>query len=313
MKLNYVIYTILAAVGTSIGGVGINFQESVDFHGEPIGKMTFEDHTTCVFQCGGSTVREVFDKNNQCIESSCGVPEHQRAESISAAPVIAPVSTAPAPPPAPELTPEPTPDALTATLIDALPAPPGKSISWLWLLLILPITGIILVAVFHKRLSNIFKKEPEEDAPEEEKPNGVCFQEATLRLSRNEMSFLKALHEAVHKNYIITFHETPERIMSESGLDFCSDESGLKLAEPVLADFVLHSIDGSDIAAIVLLHNPRSKDQQKIRRINYLRSFFKSTDIQVLLYPENYQYSPEDIKKAFGKLNLHFDSNSTAA
>jgi len=309
MKLNYVIYTILAVVGTSRGGVGINFQESVEFHGKPIAKMVSKEHTTYVFQCGDSTIRQVYDMDNRCIESSCNVPEHQTEEEISAAPLVKPTSKTPAPSPQPDPTPESQPDPTP----EPQPEPPQKSISWLWFLLIFPIMGIILMAVFHKRLMNFFTKMPEEEVAEEEKTNELSLQEATLRLSRNEMCFMKALHEAVHQNYIITFHETPERILSESGLNLNSDEKTIKLAEPVMADFILHNIDGSDIAAIVLLHDPRSQNQQKKDRTNYFQRLFKDTDIKVVLYPENYQYSSEDIKKALQKLNLNLDSTSTAA
>lgn len=288
-QVNIILCSVLTALALPVAeaAVGDQYEESVAQHGQPIGKMTKDGLTTYVFLCDGSTLREVYDQNNRCIESSCPEDYHPSADAETAVP---------APLPAPELEPV-----------------QKKSLSWLWFLLLIPMTSTVLVAVFYKKIMKFFAPEPAAETAKGKTAKAPCMNEASQRLSKNQMCFLQALHTAVHEQYIITYQEPLDRILEDGDSDSSDQEMILKRTEPVLVDFVLHCVNDSSVSAVVLLHNEKSTDQHKTRRINYLRRILPKQGIRVILFPENYQYDAGQIREHIRKVMLKIITQRPAA
>lgn len=260
MKTKFILAAIItAAAAASVdAAVGDSFDEAVSKHGAPVGKMIARDTTVYLFQSGDTVVREIYDAHNRCIESvTIGSDSRQPA-------------AAPAPESAPASEPEPATE----------PRNPARAA--LWLLLLLPLSGLGIGLFFMRKMKSPNKAAATEKLVIEEDPS--------LRLSRNEMCFLKALQDAVLGEYLITFHIGLDRI-----IDSNATSSRLN-NQPLYADFVLHNPEDSSVAAVILLQDPKSGHEQKAARIKFLRTQLEEQDIPVVLINMNYHYDPRQIR-----------------
>ncbi|MDZ8118921.1 DUF2726 domain-containing protein [Pontiella agarivorans] len=250
---------------------GDTYAESVSKHGKPVGKMANEKQTVYVFQANGFLVREVYNHNDICIQS-----DFQPSTVTKEVP-----ASEPKPPPAPETVPAPEP----------MPVETKKSCSPLWFLLLLPLPALLGGIVFW------LKRHPQHPIAESA-PNALELQkgqeDTTLRLSRNEMSFLKTLHEAVAGQFMITFHIALDRIIDFDAPNVVPYVPELKTLTPLYADFVLHHPHDAAVSCVVLLKDSKTQNEKRNRRIQFQQIVLEEQGIQVLVVNQNYEY---DVRK----------------
>jgi hypothetical protein len=274
MNLTYIACAALLVLGASRTGaeVGDRFEESVQKHGTPIGKMVRNNQTVYVFQIEGNLAREVYDENDRCVESDFTTPPPTPAETVEPAP-----EPAPAPIPVPE---------------------EKATVLWPYLLLLplIGIGGLLLFFVISRKKSA--RENLDTDSKTTDRSKDLCEQEASLRLSRNEMCFLKALQKAVIDEYNVTFHIDLNRIIDIHDSSFLPHASTYNSMEPLLVDFVLHNTDDSSIAAVVVLCDPKAQSDQRTRKAEFLKKALEAQGIQLIKINENYQYDPVLIKSS---------------
>ncbi len=253
MKTKFILAAIItaAAASSALAAIGDSFEISAGRYGAPLGKMTTQNTTVYLFQSGDAVVREVYNANNLCIES-----------------VIIGDDPAPAH----------LPQAVPGLEIE----PQEASHAALWFLLLLPLSGLGIGLFFMRKMKSPNKAAATEKLVLEEDPS--------LRLSRNEMCFLKALQDAVLGEYLITFHIGLDRI-----IDSNATSSRLN-NQQLYADFVLHNPEDSSVAAVILLQDPKSGHEQKAARIKLLRTLLEEQDIPVVLINMNHHYDPRQIQ-----------------
>jgi hypothetical protein len=274
MNLTYIACAALLVLGASRTGaeVGDRFEESAQKHGTPIGKMVRNNQTVYVFQIEGNLAREVYDENDRCVESDFTTPPPTPAETVEPAP-----EPAPAPIPVPE---------------------EKATVLWPYLLLLplIGIGGLLLFFVISRKKSA--RENLDTDSKTTDRSKDLCEQEASLRLSRNEMCFLKALQKAVIDEYNVTFHIDLNRIVDIHDSSFLPHAFTYNSMEPLLVDFVLHNTDDSSIAAVVILCAPKAQSDQRTRKAKFLQEVLEAQGIQLIKINENYQYDPVLIKSS---------------
>ncbi|WP_372847037.1 DUF2726 domain-containing protein [Pontiella sp.] len=292
MKTTYIACAILLVLGAARtdAEVGDRFDESVKKHGSPIGKLVQKNQTVYVFQVEDGLAREVYDKNDLCVESDFTIASPQPEEAVEPAPT---------PTPSPMPTPKPAPK-------------PEEKANTLWpYLLLLPLIGIGgLVAFWVKKSRKPAPEILETDIQTSGQSTDMREQEASFRLSRNEMCFLKALQTAVVDEYNITFHIDLSRIIDIHNPAFSAHMFTFKSLEPLVIDFVLHDAKDATVSAVVILCDPKAQNDRRARKEKFLQEVLGAQGIQLIKINENHQYDPVLIK---GSLQLLETGRQSAA
>ncbi len=309
MRINRAVLIPVISIlfATAKAEIGDKYEDAVRKHGAPLAKMSTKDGTVYLFQAGDDVIREVYNLEGVCIESGFGSAE--------------PPPEPEPPPPEPEpMPPPPEPEPVPISLPE--PAKRFRFELWLPLLLLPAATATILFIRKKNRddqslpssadLMDSFtprksKKEKSDSYSAEEflksRNNSKNRQhhEASLRLSRNEMFFFKALHEALLDEYMVTFHVSLDRVVDISDPSFAENMPAFKRLKPVAVDFVLHNPEDTSIVAAILLHDPKTEQIQKINRLKFLQKVLKENGIQLILFHVNFEYDPAIIKDTIHK------------
>ncbi|WP_372809057.1 DUF2726 domain-containing protein [Pontiella sp.] len=298
MKTTYIACAILLVLGAAKtdAEVGDRFDDSVKKHGNPIGKLVQKNQTVYIFQAEGGLIREIYDRNDLCVESDFTNASPEPKEAAEPAPTPVPL---PEPEPVPELMPEP------------VPAVDEKANSfWPYLLLLPPIGLGGLAIAWARKLKKPALTVLETEPQVADRSKVLREQEASLRLSRNEMCFLKALQTAVIDEYNVTFHVDLSRIVDIHNPAFAVHMFTFKSLEPLIVDFVLHDAKDASVSAVVVLCDPKAQNDQRTRKNKFLQEVLGAQGIKLIKIKANYQYDPILIK---GSLQVLKASQQSAA
>lgn len=268
------ILTVAGALACPItmAEVGDRYEESVKKHGEPMGKLVMKDQVAYMFSSKNLLVREVYNTEGICIESGFLSSVKLTEKSI-------------------------LPTAIPAEAIES-----ASWSKWWFLLLLFPVSGLVGTSVWCIFLRK--RKKPfSEGASTETMPGPVISEpstsavpsESSLRLSRNEMCFYRALSEAVQGQYIVTFHLLLEQIIDFDHPDFSEYIPAFNEQKPVSVDFVLHHTEDSSVSAVILLTDGKSTQDQKIDRAKFIQQVLQKNKTPIIQVHENYQYDSNKV------------------